>query len=265
MAMPAGWAGAPLALALLLGACSADGPAPQPATESAAATSAGDAPTASPTANSSPRASSDAPADADPAVTAGKPESDSTGDTPPGTAMSTPGDSDPAAEPGPVPDAPRTADGEPAGPAASGIISSCALGPLVVGMNAERAEATGLAEWLLASDGPSGFIFKPSPDVFIAGTEADGIVGFLVKSDDWRTPEGIAVGLSGRDDLQQAYGDDLQERTTPEGYPYFLLRDGDCGYFFAPDSFGPDDGPIIVIISGRWDAVSQARPNTSFG
>lgn len=132
-------------------------------------------------------------------------------------------------------------------------------------MNAERAEATGLAEWLLSSDGPSGFIFKPSPDVFIAGSDADGIIGFLVKSDDWRTPQGIAVEQSDRDDLQRAYGDDLQQRTSPAGYPYFLVRDGDCGYFFAPDSFGPEDGPIIVIVSGLWDAVSKARPNTSFG
>jgi hypothetical protein len=118
---------------------------------------------------------------------------------------------------------------------------------------------------LLSTDGPSGFIFKPSPDVFIAGSDADGIVGFLVKSDDWRTPQGIAVERSGGDDLRRAYGDDLQQRTSPEGYPYFLVRDGDCGYFFAPDSFGPEDGPIIVVISGLWDAVSKARPNTSFG
>jgi hypothetical protein len=132
-------------------------------------------------------------------------------------------------------------------------------------MNAERAESTGLVDWLLSSDGPSGFVFKPSPDVFVAGTDADGIVGFLVRDQGWRTPQGITTGASTGEDLQQAYGEELQRLTTPEGAAYYLVRDGDCGYFFAPDSFGPDDGPIVVIVSGLWDAVSQARPNTSFG
>lgn len=158
----------------------------------------------------------------------------------------------------------RTADGEPAGPAPDGVISSCALGTLVVGMQSDAAELTGLVDRLLAADGPSGFIFRSSSDVFVAGTEADGIIGFLVKTDAWQTPEGIRVG-SAMADLAGAYGAAVQELTTDIGHPYALVRDGDCGYFFSPDPFGPSDGPIITIISGAWDAISEAQPGTSFG
>ncbi len=255
-------------MALLLGACSADGDESAVSPETSPATAAGQTPEASP----------------DPSSAANRPTA--TAATGPTAGTATPSTDDRQGSAGPVPAQPvvpssptlspgtggdetddasgeqlRTADGRAASAAPSGIISSCALGPLVVGMNAERAGRTGL----LDGDAASGFVFKASPDVFIAGTDADGIVGFLVKDQGWRTPQGITTGVSTQEDLQQAYGAQLQSLTTPEGYPYFLVRDGDCGFFFAPDSFGPDDGPVAVIISGLWDAVSQARPNTSFG
>jgi len=185
-----------------------------------------------------------------------------TTEQPPGTGqVEPPGDAGAGTRPTGI----TTADGAAAAPVAMGVIGPCSLGPLVVGMGPDDAQATGLASYLQSGPQGSGFVFRPAEDIFIAGTAESGIVGFLVKSPRWRTPEGIAAGTSMIADLRRAYAGAVVRGETEQGLEYFSLRDGDCGYFFAADGFGDPDGPIAVIISGLWSAVSRARPNTSFG
>lgn len=157
----------------------------------------------------------------------------------------------------------RTGDGQPLKPAADQVLASCALGPLVVGMKKGEFESTGLAGLESDPELPPIIIFRPSRDVFIGGTPEGGITGFLVKDPQYQTPEGISPGVSTVADLQQAYGDRLLRVENDRGQLYFLVQDGDCGYFFQTDPFADDD-VIISMVAGRWTVVARQEPNSGF-
>ena len=156
-----------------------------------------------------------------------------------------------------------TADGLAPAPVDDDVLETYALGALVVGMTLEEAEATGLVLWDVQTDRPSGFLYRPSRDVFVGGNDEKGITGFLVKTDTYRTPAGIAVGM-GLADVQQAYGDAVDEVSDESGAKYYLVRDGDFGYYFQPDPQQPEDDTITVIIAGDWWVVSGHKPYLPF-
>lgn len=182
-----------------------------------------------------------------------------------GAACAGPGETDPppaeSTQAAPSGGVLRDADGQPARPAPDGVFTTSALGPLFVGMSAEEAEATGLVRWEEQPGMPASYTYLPSREVFIGGTAETGIAGFLVKDSLWATPEGIRVGISTTDDLIEAYADDLQILIDDYDTRYYLVRDGDFGYFFQPDPFASDD-TIIAMVCGTWDAISRQLPNT---
>ena len=153
------------------------------------------------------------------------------------------------------------ASGQPARPAPDGVITTSALGPLVVGMSAEEALATGLARWEESADVQPGFTYEDPFDVFIGGSLESGVTGFLVKGPGWATPEGIRAGSSTTADLAAAYGDRLEALEDDYGAEFFRVRDGDFGYFFQADPFSADD-TVIAIVSGSWANVSRQLPNS---
>jgi len=154
----------------------------------------------------------------------------------------------------------RTASGESPHPVDAGTIATYALGRIVVGMTLDEAEATGLILWDRQVDRPSSFLYRPSRDVIIGGNDVTGITGFMVKNDSHTTPEGITPRVSDDDDVEAAYGDSALQYESETGYTYYLVRDGDFGYYIQLDPESPNGKTVQLVIAGNWAPVSAQKP-----
>ncbi len=132
-----------------------------------------------------------------------------------------------------------------------------AIGPLRLRMTAQEAVATG-AVTLQDSAGLIELIPDPTtyPGLFVGyDPQADSIGSFTIKDDSpIRTPDGIGVD-SDVEDLREAYGPLLQERTE-DGQTWYLVAVDDVGYAFFPTEVE------LVMVSATDIVLSDVRPGT---